>query len=296
MAAASRGDNKRVIHANILYNDRIAPSDEAVLRPGQLGLLAGWGVFTTLRIYKGIPFAFEYHWERLQRDARLLHVEIPIGRDELRMRLLELVRKNQCPEASMRLCIVRSQGGVFEGPGSGNRSDVVAFTVDVPRRQETVSLAIRPNGRYAESPFAGTKTLSWAHNLTFVETARRQGFGEVVLLNERGEAAECTSANIFAVRGGCTYTPPLTSGPLPGITRLVMLNELAEAVEERVLYPADLYEADEVFITSTVRELLPVERIADRRLKAADRGEWPVMEKLRGLLRRYIEAYTEQHL
>ena len=283
-----------MIHENVLYNERIAPSDEAILRPGQLGLLAGWGVFTTLRIYKGIPFAFERHWERLQRDARLLHVEIPVGRDELRRRLLELARRNRCPEASMRLCIVRSQGGVFEGPGSGNRSDVVAFTIDVPRRRGAAGLALRPNGRHAESPFAGTKTLSWAHNLTFVETAQQQGFDEVILLNERGEVAECTSANIFAVRNGVTYTPPPAGGPLPGITRLVMLEELAEPVEEKVLYADDLYEADEVFITSTVRELMPVERIADRRLRAAERGEWPVMEKLRAALRRYIEAYIEQ--
>ena len=283
-----------MIHENVLYNERIAPSDEAILRPGQLGLLAGWGVFTTLRIYKGIPFAFERHWERLQRDARLLHVEIPVGRDELRRRLLELARRNRCPEASMRLCIVRSQGGVFEGPGSGNRSDVIAFTIDVPRRRGAAGLALRPNGRHAESPFAGTKTLSWAHNLTFVETAQQQGFDEVILLNERGEVAECTSANIFAVRNGVTYTPPPAGGPLPGITRLVMLEELAEPVEEKVLYADDLYEADEVFITSTVRELMPVERIADRRLRAAERGEWPVMEKLRAALRRYIEAYIEQ--
>ena len=283
-----------MIHENVLYNERIVPSDEAILRPGQLGLLAGWGVFTTLRIYKGIPFAFERHWERLQRDARLLHVEIPVGRDELRRRLLELARRNRCPEASMRLCIVRSQGGVFEGPGSGNRSDVVAFTIDVPRRRGAAGLALRPNGRHAESPFAGTKTLSWAHNLTFVETAQQQGFDEVILLNERGEVAECTSANIFTVRNGVTYTPPPAGGPLPGITRLVMLEELAEPVEEKVLYVDDLYEADEVFITSTVRELMPVERIADRRLRAAERGEWPVMEKLRAALRRYIEAYIEQ--
>ena len=283
-----------MIHENVLYNERMVPSDEAILRPGQLGLLTGWGVFTTLRIYKGIPFAFERHWERLQRDARLLHVEIPVGRDELRRRLIELARRNRCPEASMRLCIVRSQGGVFEGPGSGNRSDVVAFTIDVPRRRGAAGLALRPNGRHAESPFAGTKTLSWAHNLTFVETAQQQGFDEVILLNERGEVAECTSANIFAVRNGVTYTPPPAGGPLPGITRLVMLEELAEPVEEKVLYADDLYEADEVFITSTVRELMPVERIADRRLRAAERGEWPVMEKLRAALRRYIEAYIEQ--
>ena len=74
-------------------------------------------------------------------------------------------------------------------------------------------------GRHAASPFAGTKTLSWSHNLTLVETAQQNGDDEVILLNERNEVAECTSANIFAAKGGTTYTPPLSSGPLPGVTR-----------------------------------------------------------------------------
>ena len=72
------------MHPNILYNDRICKADQKVLTPGQIGLLSGWGVFTTLRIYGGIPFAIERHWQRLVRDAELLHVELPQSPDAAR--------------------------------------------------------------------------------------------------------------------------------------------------------------------------------------------------------------------
>ncbi len=284
------------MHPYVLYNDQIVPADEAIFRPGQLGLLAGWGVFTTLRIYQGVPFAWERHWARMTRDAALIHVELPFDPGQVRSLLLQLIERNQTPEAKMRLCVFRSRGGVWEGPGSGKASDLVAFSIDESHWGATATLGIREQGRHAASPFAGTKTLSWAHNLTMLEAAQAKGFDEVILLNERAEVAECTSANIFAVINGVTYTPPLSSGPLPGVTREVMLSELDQVVcpvEEKVLTVNDLYSADEVFITSSTRELLPVSSIEGRPLKAT--GAWPVMEKLRTHLQEYIRAYTVGH-
>lgn len=132
-----------------------------------------------------------------------------------------------------------------------------------------------------------------AWNLTRAETAHRNGYAEVILLNERGEVAECTSANIFAAKGEVTYTPPLSSGPLPGVTRAIMIEELEPPVEEKVLRLEDLIEADEVFITSTTRELLPVNRIQDRLISSSDRTCWPVMERLQEALSTYIRRYTQ---
>ena len=281
---------KSVIHSHILYNDKILPSNEAILYPGQVGLFTGWGVFTTLRIYEGVPFSFEQHRNRLERDAGLLNIKINFSREKLRKNLCELVERNECPEATMRVNIMRSQGGMYEGPGSRNETDILAFTTDLADWGSTMILGIQENARHADSPFAGVKTLSWAFNLTFHENARSQGYDEVVLLNERHEVAECTSANIFTVRKGVIYTPPVSSGLLTGITRHVMLHELDEEVKEMVLQPADLYEADEVFITSSSRELLPVERIMDTLLKGAKNG-WPVMERVRTKLRAYIADY-----
>ena len=281
------------MHPNVLYNDRICPADLKVLTPGQIGLLSGWGVFTTLRIYGGIAFAFERHWQRLARDAELLHVELPQAPDVAQTNLLRLIKANDAREASMRLCVVRSQGGYWAGPGSGNASDLIALTNDLQGREPPVALEVARHCRYAAASFTGTKTLSWAWNLTLAETAHRNGYTEVILLNERGEVAECTSANIFAAKDEVTYTPPLSSGPLPGVTRAIMLEELDPPVEEKVLRLEDLIEADEVFITSTTRELLPVNRIQDRPIASSDRTSWPVMERLQEALSAYIRRYTE---
>jgi branched-chain amino acid aminotransferase len=285
------------MHPQLLYNDRIVPTSESILRPGQLGLLAGWGVFTTLRIYQGVPFAFERHWKRIERDAAKINVSLErFQRDDVRRQLLRLIEHNASPEASMRLCIVRSEGGLWQGPGSGHASDLLAFSIPIAPRKERASLSVTENGRHAASAFAGTKTLSWSHNLTMAENAHNAGFDETVLLNERGEVAECTSANIFAVLNGQAYTPPLSSGPLPGVTREVMLEELdtnGAALKERVLTLEDLYQAEEVFITSSTRELLPVERIGDRKLRAES---WPVMQQIHSRLREYVANYIAARL
>jgi branched-chain amino acid aminotransferase len=284
------------MHPYVLYNDEICRSDEKLLLPGQLGLLAGWGVFTTLKICDGIPFAFGRHWERMKRDARLIHIDMSFDGERVRRNLLRLIEANQAPNATMRLCIVRSEGGFWEGPGAGNASDLIAFSKDMKGWRESAALGLVEHGRHAASLFAGTKTLSWAHNLTMAETAQQQGFDEVILLNERGEVAECTSANIFVVMNGVTRTPPIESGPLPGVTRAIMLEEidLPDApVEESVLTVDDLYSAAEVFITSTTRELLPVHQIGSRRISAGGPSAWPVMEKLRAALTEYTRLYVE---
>lgn len=277
-----------VPHDLALYNGRFVSSRDPLLPLGQAGLFTGWGVFTTLRIYAGIPFAFERHWERLTRDAGLLAVEMPKDRDALRDRLIELARRNRCPEAKMRLNIVRADPGIWESVRTGRASNVAAFSADLVPGPDTAALCVRAQGRHAGSRFAGTKTLSWVHNLALFRAAQDSGYADALLLNEFDHVSECTSANVFIVRDGVTVTPPLSSGALPGITREVMLGELGEPVEEATLRESDLYAADEVFITSSTRELLPVDRIGDRPLP----GPWPVMERLRGKLQEYVAGYV----
>ncbi len=279
-----------MLHQHVLYNEQILSRDEAFLRPGQVALFTGWGVFTTMRSYQGVLFAWDYHWERLSRDARLLHVAMPDDKDALYERLTTLVERNERPDSKLRLNIMRSQGGLFEGPGSGRVTDIVAFTTDLSSAKDTVTLDLRVAGRHAASPFAGAKCLSWAHNLTMFESAHQAGYDDALLLNERGEVSECTSANVFAVLNGVTHTPPIESGLLPGITRKVMMEELSEPVQETVLLPDDIYRAEEVFITSSTRELVPVVSVGDRRLPVTS---WPVMARLRSQLRDYIGAYLQ---
>jgi branched-chain amino acid aminotransferase len=254
------------IHANVLHNGRIRDAAEPALRPGQLGLLAGWGVFTTLRVSEGALFAWERHWARLSRDAKLLNIALPPDAAAVEADLLRLIEANKRPDCTLRLVFVRNGGGMWEGPGSGSATDTIALTADSKQWGESARLSVQPNARFAANEFAGTKVLSWAQNLTWAERAQREGFDETVLLNERGAVAECTSANIFAIFGDTAYTPPLRDGCLAGITREVLLEQTN--VAERTLSIEDLYRADEVFITSTTRDLLPVREIAGRALNS----------------------------
>ena len=197
-----------------------------MLSPGQVGLLSGWGVFTTLRVADGVLFAFERHWARIMRDAAAFHVPMPDDSEKVRRRLLELVEANRAHNSTLRLVIVRNGGGMWADPSPERPIDVIALTADSKDWGDGVKLAYQANARHAASPFAGTKILSWSMNLTWIETAQQRGFDEVILLNERGEVAECTSANLFIANGSQVWTPPLSSGCLPGITRELLLGEI----------------------------------------------------------------------
>ena len=285
-----------MVHRYALHNQDIRETGELSLSPGQVGLLAGWGVFSTLRVSGGVLFAFERHWARLARDAARLHVPIPDDPEALRRKLLELVAANGAPDCTLRLVIVRNGGGMWAGPSNGRSSDIIALTAGTKAWGAGVKLAYQANGRHAASPFAGAKMLSWAMNLTLAEEAHDRGFDEVILLNERGEVAECTSANIFASAAGEVWTPPLESGCLPGITREVILEEVrvpGVRVIEKVLYPADLESAEEVFITSTTRDLLPVRQIEDRRVGNGDQARIALQNAFSEFVDRYIDRHRE---
>jgi branched-chain amino acid aminotransferase len=279
------------VHRLLLHNDQIRDTGDRCLSPGQVGLLNGWGVFSTLRVYDGVLFAWERHWERMKRDAARMRVPFPEQASLVEEKLLRLVEANQAWNATLRVSIVRNRGGMYEGRAS-REFDVIAFTADLRAWGESARLGIVPHARLAASEFAGAKILSWSENLTWYERAREQGFDEVVLLNERGEVAECTSANIFAIEGTRVWTPPLAAGCLPGVTRAVLLDQIhvpGVEIGEKTLMPSDLEGADQVFITSTTRELLPVTSVERLSLKPSP-GE--VLPKLQSAFAEFVRSYT----
>jgi branched-chain amino acid aminotransferase len=282
------------MHRFTLHNDDIRDASDKLLSPGQVGLLSGWGVFSTIKVIDGVLFAFERHWARMSRDAALLRVPLPPDPARVEESLLRLVEKNRAFLSTMRVVVVRNKGGMWEAPDQSRASDLIAFTADIKHWGRSVKLNYVPHARHAESIFAGAKILSWAMNLTWLEEAQSQGFDEVVLLNERGEVAECTSANIFAAKGSEVWTPPLASGCLPGITRELLLTEVHASgirVTERVLKPADLESADEVFITSTTRDLLPVASIGQRPISNTGHTR----EALQAAFSTYTDDYIAAH-
>ncbi len=120
------------MHRFLLYNGEIRDTAERFLSPGQTGLVNGWGVFSTLRVYDGVPFCWERHWPRMQHDARRLRIPMPPDGDAVAADLHRLIEANRAWNAVLRVMVVRNRGGMFEGPAVTNDFDVIAFSTDVP--------------------------------------------------------------------------------------------------------------------------------------------------------------------
>jgi branched-chain amino acid aminotransferase len=282
-----------MIHRLVFHNDRLFPVERVRLSPGQAGLMSGWGLFTTIRVVEAIPFGFERHWDRLERDAQRTHCPFPFEGETVRAQLAELLRANEVREGCARIYAIYNQFGFWRSNEKFPKADLLMYSADLPSYREPVRLALREHGRHAASPLAGVKVTSWLDNVWNLQLAQEAGFDEVVLLNERGEVAECTAANIFCVRGGRVTTPPPLAGCLQGVTRGVLLEIGTQAgapVKEHTLLPEDLYSADEVFISSTNRSMLAVSEINGRKIAAAP---GPVTQKLEKAFAAYVREYVE---
>lgn len=277
----------------ILHNDRVIPLAEAQLSPGQAGLLAGWGVFTTLRIYRGQPFEFHRHWERMARDAARLGIEMIYSESSVASGIVELARANHRPEGMARVWFVRNQGGLWADDAPRPATDLLVFTRELVPWPAEHRLLVVPHAIYSAGVLAGAKMLSWAQNSLLAERARRQGYDDALLLNERGELAECTSANVFLAIAGKVLTPPLASGCLAGVTRDVLFEIAPRAgieLREHVLAPDDLAKAEEVFISSTTREVAGVAFI---RSAQGPEIKWQVPGTLTAALESAFQRYVE---
>jgi branched-chain amino acid aminotransferase len=285
-----------MIHRHVYHNDKILPIEQVRLSPGQAGLLNGWGLFTTVRITEGEPFAFERHWKRLEKDAERTHCPFPFDAEKVRHQLRELARVNEAKEGSGRIYAIYNRVGFWCSEEPMPETDLILFTAGLPSYREPARLTLREHGRHATSPLAGVKVTSWLNNVWNLFEAQRDGYDEAVLLNERGEVAECTAANIFCAKGGRVLTPSISSGCLEGVTRAILL-EIGKGagvpVEEGTLRPEALYSAEEVFISSTNRNVLAVGEIAGRRVPLAP---GPTIQKLEKAFSAYVAEYVARRV
>ena len=286
-----------MIHRYVFHNDELREIDKVRWSPGQAGLICGWGLFTTVRIVHGEAFAYERHWRRLEKDSAI--TRMPLGHTGARVRvhLQEVIRANRVQEGCARIYLVWNTVGSWKSAEKMPDVDLVITSADVPHYPDTLRLTVREHGRHAASALAGVKTISWLNSVWAVAEAHREGFDEVVLLNERGEVSECTAANLFAVKGDKVLTPPLSSGCLEGVTRGILTEvagEAGTAVVEQVLRMDDLYGADEVFITSTNRNVIGVREIAGRTIGDGKMGE--VTKRLDRAFDGFVKDYVERRL
>lgn len=253
----------------VWLNGSLLDENAAHISPFDHGLLVGDGVFETLRVYEGVPFAWTRHYQRLVHSGSGLGLLVP---DDATLRSAsdEVLAANDLREARLRITVT---GGL--APLGSERIDspptvVIAATAITPW-PPTETVARVPWSRNEHGATAGLKTISYAENVRALAFAHERGAGEAIFCNTRGELCEATGSNLFIVRDGIALTPPADAGCLLGVTRALVL-ELAPALgittEERALAPDVLTDADEAFLTSTTREVHPISKVDDHDLAA----------------------------
>ena len=272
---------------SVLWLDgQLVPADEAGVSPFDHGLLVGDGVFETLRVYGGVPFAWSRHHQRLVRSAGGLGLTAP-GSQELRAAVDDVLAANSVTEGRVRLTITGGPSPL--GSERGDRPPtVIVMSAPATRWPPTVDVVIAPWSRNERGAVAGLKTTSYAENVRALVYAHERGAGEAIFLNTRGEVCEATGSNVFVIRDGVVLTPPADAGCLLGVTRALVLELCAEhgiPVEEAALGPSALADADEAFLTSSTREVQSIGRVDGRALPAAP---GPTSDKLGALLTELI--------
>jgi branched-chain amino acid aminotransferase len=251
------------------------------------GLLYGDGVFEGIRMYHNRIFKLREHIERLYWSAKAILLEIPMSPEEMIEACLETCRANQLREGYIRLIVTRGRGTLGLDPRRCPKPSVIIIAATIQLYPEKVynegmTIATVPTTRMlVNSVNPAIKSLNYLNNILARIEANLIGVEEAIMLNSEGFVAECTGDNIFAVQKGRLYTPPLSAGALYGITRNTVLDcarELGIPTGEPNLTRYDLYTADEMFLTGTAAEMVPVVKVDGRVIGTGQPG--PITAKL----------------
>jgi branched-chain amino acid aminotransferase len=253
--------------------------DEARISPLDHGLLVGDGVFETLRVYDGVPFAWRRHYERLVTSAEGLGLTVP-DTGALRRAGDAVLEANELRDARLRVTMTGGPAPPGSSRGNGTPTALVVAT-PVNRPTGPSNVVVVPWTRNEGGACAGLKTISYAENVRALAFAEARGADEAIFTNTRGELCEATGSNVFVVRDGVARTPPVDTGCLLGVTRGLLL-EIGERIEEATLSLTDLRDADEAFLSSTVREVQPIATVDGRALPGAP---GPITETLAAAFR-----------
>ena len=229
---------------------------DARVSPMDHGLLTGDGVFETLRVYDGRPFAWTRHLDRLDRSAAALGLTVP-DRAVLRAGAEAVIATNGIPEARLRITVTGGPAPLGSERGDGGPTAVIAVGAVAPF-PPTASVVVVPWSRNEHGATAGLKTISYAENVRALAHAQAHGAGEAIFANTRGDLCEATGSNVFVVHAGGVRTPPAEAGPLLGVTRAITIECCAALGVPCTEAPVSLdafRTADEAFLTSTTREV-----------------------------------------
>jgi branched-chain amino acid aminotransferase len=249
--------------------------DDAKVSVFDHGFLYGDGVFEGIRTYEGNVFRLKEHIDRLYRSAHTIALEIPLSPAEMTQAVLDTVAANEEKNAYIRLVVSRGPGDLGIEPANCGRPTIVIIVAEIklyPKElyesgASIVTSSVRRIPIQCLDP--RIKSLNYLNNIMAKLDARRAGALEAVMLNHQGRVAECTADNLFFVADGALKTPDLMNGALPGITRATVLEigvALGMPTEEGNYGLHDLYNADEVFLTGTGAEIMPVISVDGRKV------------------------------
>ena len=244
----------------VWIDGRIVPESRATVSALDPAVQYGLGVFEVTRAYDGVPFLLDRHLERMRRSARAFKLRISFSDVTLKRGVVGLLRDVGLKSAAVRL--VQTAGGSF----MITASKLPSIPAEWYRRGAAVGYASWR--RDLRAPLYGHKTLNYLENVLTRERARAKGLADVLFLSTEGHVLEGTVTNVFLVSRGLLLTPAL-HGILPGVTRnevIRLAKSLRISVQERALTPREVEQADEVFLTNALIEVLPISRVGNRRL------------------------------
>lgn len=280
------------MHSLISYNHTLMPIENVHISPVNAGLIHGYGVFTTLRIYNGIAFQFKEHWVRLETHAHTIKLDLDEDIEtQVHADVISLIDANKVVEGKARITLLQRQSSFWQLGEKKSGIDILIFTANLQPKSIELDLTVSPY-RVLSSPLSAVKTTAYVPQILMLEEAKGRGFDDAVVLNERGEVCEATTANIFWVRHRVLYTPTLSTGCLAGTTS-GLVRKLARELKIESTAGAfqleHLLSAEECFVTSSTRELVRVKSVNNKKFDAMPNS---LFEKLTLAFKKYIHKNT----
>jgi len=261
-------------------NGRYVRREEASISIYDHGFLYGDGVYEAIRAYDGIVFKLREHLDRLYESAKSIKIELPFEKHELGQMVVEVLKKNQLKNGYVRIIVSRGTGKMGIDPRNCTKPTVVIMAEsreplsgEKTKGISVVISSLRRTPAWSLDP--RIKTLNYLNNVLAKIEAIEAGVEEAIMLNEQGYVAGTSTENIFVIKNGTVATPHPSLGVLKGITRdvvMTIIKELDCPLEERSITVHELYNADEVFVTDTAAELVPVINVSGRVIGAGKVG------------------------
>ena len=278
----------------IFLNGKIISDIDANISSADRGFLYGDGIYETLRSYNGKPFKLADHLERMRHSARQLKISFDYTNADIGERINELLEKNHTQDAYIRITLSRGSGG-----GRLQMDDNIEPTTliqlkpfspyDSKLYDEGMSLVVSDYKRSTTCPISRYKSTNLLQSILRKEESNKKSAHETIILNTDGFVAECVVSNIFMVCGGSVITPSLDTNILPGITRRMVLDICKDSgipsSEEHFKVDA-LIKAEEVFITNSLMEIMPVSTINDCKIGNSVTGK--ITQQITNAYKRFV--------